>query len=150
MKFILTKEIGRLSRWLRILGFDTVYFASDNLGTLILEALREDRIIITRKKAKIDDLEKKTVVISSEKLERQLKEVVEKLNLKIAPEQLFSRCAMCNTILGEVEKAAVKEVVPPYVYKTQKLFRQCPGCKRIYWQGSHWGNVKKALKGIVS
>ncbi|HIE36152.1 MAG TPA: hypothetical protein EYP89_02825 [Candidatus Omnitrophica bacterium] len=58
MKFILTKELGRLARWMRILGFDTIYFKSDNIGTLIVEALRENRIIITRRKQKIEGLEK--------------------------------------------------------------------------------------------
>ena len=149
MKFILTKELGRLARWLRILGFDTLYFESDNVATLILEALREDRTIITRKKAKINDLEKKTVVILSGNLEEQLKELVEKLNLKIKEEEMFSRCTLCNAALEEVKKESVKQKIPPHVYKTQNNFMQCKICAKIYWQGSHWGKVQQVLESIV-
>ena len=148
MKFVLTKELGRLVRWLRILGFDTVYFKSDNRGTLILEALREDRIIITRTKEKIGDLEKKTVVVTSNKLEEQLKEVITKLKLKINEDKMFTRCTVCNDILKEVKKEAIKEKIPEYVYKTQNLFMQCSGCRKVYWQGSHWGNVKKTIASL--
>ena len=148
MKFVLTKELGRLVRWLRILGFDTVYFKSDNKGTLILEALREDRIIITRTKEKIGDLEKKTVVVLSNKLEEQLKEVINKLNLKVDENKMFTRCTICNEILKEVKKEDVKKNIPGYVYKTQNLFMQCLSCGKVYWQGSHWGNVKKTIASL--
>jgi hypothetical protein len=145
MRFIVTKELGRLSRWLRILGFDVVYFKSDNIGTLILEALREDRLIVTRKKRKIGDLEKKTVMILSAELEEQLKEIISKAGLKIEENKMFTRCTVCNCVLQEVKKEDVKEMVPEYVYKSQNFFMCCPECKKIYWQGSHWGNIKEVI-----
>jgi len=150
MKFILTKELGRLARWMRILGFDTIYFKSDNIGTLIVEALRENRIIITRRKQKIEGLEKQIVAIEGIELEEQLKEVREKLNLEIDEEKMFTRCTICNQILEEVEKEEIKNLVPEYVYKTQKFFMRCPRCKKIYWQGTHWGNVKEVIAKLLN
>lgn len=75
MKFILTKELGKLARWLRILGFDAVYYKEDNLGQSIIQALREDRWIITRKKG-IRYLQKRIMVVSSEEVQQQLKELL--------------------------------------------------------------------------
>ena len=146
MKFIVTKELGRLARWLRILGFDTVYFSSDNKGTLIVQALREDRIIVTRSKAKREELKKKSVEIASNELKAQLKEVIKALNIKIDEKRMFTRCTLCNEPLVEVEKEEVKGLVPEYVYKTKSLFMKCPACNKIYWQGSHRGRVKEVIK----
>jgi len=148
MKFIATNELGRLSRWLRILGFDTVYQRKYNIGSLIITALREDRFILTRKKTKIGDLEKRTLILKSEKLEEQIKEVIEKLNLKIDRDEMFTRCTICNSKLIEVEKEKISSLIPPYVYKTQEKFYFCNNCNKAYWQGSHWGNVSNALKKL--
>jgi len=104
MKFILTNELGRLVRWLRILGFDTVYFKSNNIGTLIIETLREDRFIITRRQTKIDDLQKRTLVLTSDNLKEQLKDVMQNLKLQINENEMFTRCPMCNTVLTEIKK----------------------------------------------
>ncbi|MDD5194594.1 MAG: Mut7-C RNAse domain-containing protein [Candidatus Omnitrophica bacterium] len=145
MKFIVTKELGKLSRWLRIAGFDTLYFTKDNLGTLIITALRDQRTIVTRKRGKIDDLEKNTVVISSENLKEQLAELFTKLSLVVDKKAMFSRCTLCNEVLQEAKKDKLRDFLPPYVYMHQDYFMQCPGCKKIYWRGSHWGNIKEAL-----
>lgn len=148
MKFILTNELGKLARWLRIMGFDTVYFKSNNIGTLIVETLREDRFIITRRQSKIDDLQKKTLVLTGDNLEEQLKEVVQNLKLKINESAMFTRCPVCNDTLTEVKKEEAKDRIPPYVYKTQNEFKQCPLCQKVYWKGSHWGNATKFLSEI--
>ena len=145
MRFILTKELGRLSRWLRILGFDTVYFKEENYSKLLLLALREERIIITRNKTLAEKVATKAVYLKEENLSEQLKRVREELNLKIEEDKMFSRCVICNKSLEEVEKEKVKERVPEYIYKTQQDFMECPQCKRIYWSGSHWQNIREAL-----
>ena len=148
MKFLLTKELGRLARWLRILGFDAVYHDSDNLGTLIIQALRDNRIIVTRRKAKVDDLEKKTVIIHSDKIQKQLQEVKAKLNLVVDEGKMFTRCTVCNETLKSVKKEEIKAEVPPYAYENHDAFMRCKNCRRVYWQGTHWGNVNKALKKL--
>jgi uncharacterized protein with PIN domain len=150
MRFIVTNELGRLARWLRIMGFDAVYFKGSNINTLIIEALREDRFIITRRQGKIDDLQKKTLVLNTDKLTEQLRQVLQNLQLKIEESEMFTRCPMCNEMLREAKKEEAKELIPPYVYKTQNEFRQCNSCKRLYWKGSHWGNIKEAISHQLS
>ncbi len=147
-KFIVTKELGRLARWLRILGFDTVYYKGDNRGSLIIEALREDRIIITRNKKKIDDLGKKTIVIDSSNLLEQLNELIKKVSVFLDRNKMFTRCVLCNTVLDEVRKDVVRDNVPEYVFKTHNTFMRCSNCKKIYWEGSHWGNINKVLDSL--
>jgi uncharacterized protein with PIN domain len=149
MKFICTKELGKLARWLRILGHDTLYYREESVGTLIVCALREDRIIVTRRKKELDDLKKKTVVIESNELKQQLKEIISKLNLEVDESKMFTRCTLCNESLKEVRKEDIKEIAPEYVYKTHDYFLQCPICERLYWQGTHWGNVKEVIGKIV-
>jgi uncharacterized protein with PIN domain len=148
LKFILTKEVGRLARWLRILGFDTVYYNQDNTSRLLLLALREQRIVITRNKLLFDKLSAKAIYVKDEKISRQLKEVTEALGVKIEEDQMFSRCVLCNKGLEAVRKQEIEKEVPKYVYKTQKAFMRCPQCSKVYWPGTHWGNIKKALKEL--
>jgi len=143
-----TKELGKLVRWLRILGFDTLYYTSDNIGSLIIEALRDDRIIVTRRRAKIDELDKKTVVVESNELKEQLRELKAKLNLHFYENKMFSRCVLCNSILFKAEKTSIKNEVPEYVFNNHNIFMRCNYCKKIYWEGTHWGNIKNVLNSL--
>lgn len=148
MKFILSKELGRLSKWLRILGYDTVYFSQENPSSLLIEALRDDRIILTRNQRLSKTTGVKTLLVKSERLKEQIGQVLEELKIKLDSEIMFSRCIICNVELEDIDKAKVKDKVPEYVFKTQGEFITCPKCQRIYWQGTHWGNVQKTLNEI--
>ena len=149
MRFILSKELGRLAKWLRILGYDTAYFNQDNLSSLIIQALRDERIILTRNQRLSRPSGVKIVVIQEEKIKGQLQEVLKKLHIRAASDMMFSRCIICNEELVGIEKEKIKDKVPEYVFKTQSSFVTCPKCKRIYWQGTHWGNVTTILKEIA-
>jgi uncharacterized protein with PIN domain len=148
MKFILTKELGRLSKWLRILGFDTVYFNQDNLSSLIVQALRDERIILTRNHRLPQATGMKIILIKHEKLKEQIGEVLQAFKIKPESCAMFTRCILCNGELLDIEKAKVKEKVPEYVFETQENFISCPKCNRIYWQGTHWGNVQSLISQI--
>jgi len=148
MKFILSRELGRLAKWLRILGFDTAYFNQDNTGALIIQALRDDRLIITRNQRLAGSSRLKTLLVKSEKLKSQLIEVLKGLKLGVNSDMMFTRCIICNVGLEKVEKAKIRDKVPEYVFNTQDDFIACPKCQRIYWSGTHWGNVTDALKEI--
>lgn len=149
MKFILTKELGRLAKWLRILGFDTEYFREEKISSLIITALRDNRIIITRNRRLSEKQPAKALYIKSEHIREQIEEVLKALNLRPDERAMFSRCTVCNVELRPMEKEKVKVKVPEYVFKTQNEFYTCLNCKRIYWQGTHWGNVKKTLEEIA-
>ncbi len=148
MKFILTKELGRLAKWLRILGFDTVYFNQDKTSSLIIEALRDGRIILTRNRHLPKTGGLKIVVIQAEKIRDELSEALKTLKIKPCSDMMFTRCIICNEELKEIDKEKVKDKIPEYVFKTQEHFITCPKCQRIYWQGTHWGNIAKTLEEI--
>lgn len=149
MKFIATKELGKLSKWLRILGYDTEYFTNNNIGSLIIAALKEERIILTRQQKMPQGKGVKVVQIASDFVKKQLQQVMADLGLKPSADLMFRRCILCNEELIEIEKERVKDKVPEYVLQSQEDFITCPRCKRIYWQGTHWGNVVKTLKEIA-
>ena len=148
MKFILTKELGRLAKWLRILGFDTEYFNQDNLSSLMIQALRDERIILTRNQRLAKPAGVKITLVKTEKIKEQIAEVLKGLKLRPVPDTMFTRCIICNEELVAIAKEKIKDKVPEYVFKTQSNFITCPKCQRIYWQGTHWGNVTAIIKEI--
>ena len=149
MRFILTPELGRLAKWLRILGFDTVYSTQINFSSLLIQALRDNRIILTRNSRFINkDRVAKCVQIHSDQVNQQLKQILRDLDIRPNTEKMFSRCIICNVELNEIDKQQIKDKVPEYVFKTQDEFFNCPTCQRIYWSGTHWGNVSNTLKEI--
>ncbi len=148
MKFLLTKELGRLAKWLRILGFDAVYFSKDNKGALVLSSLRDERIILTRNTRLSPFTGFRSIIIKSDFVKEQLEQVRKELKLKIDKEKVFTRCVECNVDLVSVEKGKIKKDVPEYVFKTQDKFNKCEKCSRVYWQGTHWGNVAEYLEKL--
>jgi uncharacterized protein with PIN domain len=149
VKFILTPELGRLAKWLRILGFDAAYSAEVNFSSLLIHALRDNRIILTRNSHFIHKAQMtKAVWIKSEGVNQQLKQVIKELGLRLQKELMFSRCTICNMELKNINKQQVKNKLPEYVFKTQQKFFICPSCQRIYWPGTHWGNVTEALEEV--
>ncbi|HTY45231.1 MAG TPA: Mut7-C RNAse domain-containing protein [Patescibacteria group bacterium] len=145
MKLLLTQELGRLATWLRILGYDTEYTTCARRGSVIIQALREDRIIVTRNRRLPRPAGFKTVVLISEQIHEQIREVLKQLNVTPNCDMMFSRCTVCNEELTSVEKEKIQDRVPEYVLRTQNDFRLCPRCRRVYWQGTHWGNVRQTF-----
>ena len=145
MKFILTRELGRLAKWLRILGYDSRFYRQDNQSRLIIEALRENRIILTRNSRISRFPGPPLVLIKDDLLQQQLKQLFGELRLRPEAKQMFTRCTICNSELEAVAKSKIRARVPEYVYQSQEAFMRCLQCNRIYWQGTHWGNVKKYL-----
>ncbi len=150
MRFLLTKELGRLTKWLRILGFDSEYFNQSNAGSLIIQALRDDRVILTRNQRLPRSPGTRITVIKAEKIKEQVSEVLRILKLEPDPAKMFSRCIICNEELISAEKEDLRGKIPAYVFETQEHFTGCPKCRRVYWQGTHWGNVESALKEIAN
>lgn len=148
-EFLLTKELGRLAKWLRILGFDTAYFNQDNTSSLIIQALRDNCTIITRNRRLPKSSGIKIVLLKAEKIKEQVSEVLKALKIEPNSDMMFTRCIICNEELIAMDKEKIKDKIPDYVFKTQSEFVTCPMCKRIYWQGTHWGNVQNTLKDII-
>jgi len=147
-KFIVDLMLGRLARWLRILGYDAEYIEENQKSEIIYRSLKENRILVSRNKHLSSRTPLRRVMIKSEKINLQIKQIIQELNLKIKEKAIFSRCSECNVPVKAVKKEGVKGKVPPYVFKTQKDFSICPKCGKIFWMGTHWKLLKKNLKKL--
>lgn len=149
MKFIADRMLGKLGKWLRILGYDTVYFNGDDIEKLKKLAIDEERIILTRnKKIHFNELKGKIVWIEENNPYLQLKELILKGLISSPEKKLFSRCLLCNKELESISKSEIKGMVPDYIYISHKEFFICPQCKRIYWPGTHLKNMKIKLEEL--
>jgi uncharacterized protein len=148
LKFMADSMLGRLARWLRILGYDAVYETSISDNDLIARALRENRIILTMDRELADRKSAKNVLlIKSYDYKEQLKHVITYYKID-CESHIFSRCLLCNEQLNSIEKGKIKDKVPSYVYEAHDEFDICPHCSRIYWSGTHRVNILKMLDEI--
>lgn len=148
MKFIADCMLGRLSRWMRILGFDVLYMKEDD-ETIMKIAEKEKRIILTRdtrmggKKFK-----GRIYFVKNHDWKKQLEEVIERFSLskRIKP---FSRCPDCNTPLKMVKKERVRYLVPSFIYNQKKDFAFCKNCGKVFWEGTHLEDMEEKIKNIL-
>lgn len=133
--------LGRLAKWLRLLGYDTRYSNSADDLALLRIAQAEDRILLTRDWALSRQRGVRTVWIASQELRAQIDQV--RSAVGPASSGGFTRCAVCNARLESMAKADVERRVPPYVFQTQNEFRRCPECDRIYWAATHVVQMQK-------
>jgi hypothetical protein len=137
MKFIADVMLGRLAKRLRLLGFDVLYDRTLDDNEIIRLSLEQHRLILTRDKTLAErPLASSHLYIESEKVQEQIQQVLASCPLD-QPAQALSRCSQCNTILSEISKDDVKDLVPQYVYERYNDFRHCTGCGRVYWMGTH-------------
>ncbi len=149
-KFILDVHLGKLAKYLRLCGFDTFYRKDYNDIEIINLSSSEKRIILTHD---VELLKNKKVThgywIRSQYLNEQLKEVLLRFNLihQMLP---FTRCMECNGLLTEVSKEDIMERLLPETDKYFTDFRMCSGCKRIYWEGSHYERMKRYINNLIN
>ena len=153
LKFIVDNNVGKLAKWLRVMGYDTLFFNGSDDSGMIAIALAEDRVILTRdtqimKRRVVTSGQLKVMLIQSDKPELQMQQVIDTLNLDYQFKP-FSICLECNQLLVERSKQQVKDLVPPYVFKTQSQYMECPACHRIYWRGTHWQAMTKKLEKFI-
>ena len=150
MKFLADRSLGRLSRWLRMLGCDTLYWRGETDRSFLRASEPEGRAVLTRRR---DILARQhpgiVLFVESDRVEDQIAEVLRKLNVKPDPEAFFTICLECNISLGPVDREDVRERIPEYVYRTQREFRLCAGCGRVYWPGTHRERAMAMLERIL-
>ena len=147
-RFILDVHLGRLARYLRLCGLDSSYRNDFTDGDIISLSISDHRIILTRDRG---ILKNKKVThgywIRSQNPEDQLKEVISRFDLTSSAKP-FSRCLECNGIISKVSKDAIEGKLLPKTRKYFTEFRQCSGCGRIYWEGSHYDRMKKFVDAL--
>jgi len=152
-RFIVDNNAGKLARWLRMLGYDAVFFEGEDDAYMIDRALKESRVILTRdtqvmKRGVITSGRLKAILIDSDQPEPQVRQVIDTLHIDFQARP-FTVCLECNNPLEERSQEEVEERVPPYVFQTQQQYMECPVCHRIYWRGTHWQAMLQKLERLT-
>lgn len=147
--FILDVHLGKLARYLRICGFDTLYRNDYKDEEIVEISKKEKRIILTRDKGL---LKRKKVThgyyVKKQNIKEQIEEIIKRFQLeKIL--KILSICPVCNSKIENIKKQDIKNKVPEYIYKTKNDFKYCPNCEKVYWKGTHWKNINQVLKKKV-
>ena len=147
MKFLTDLSLGKLTKWLRILGYDTVFYRGNIDQACLRKAEKEQRVVLTRQKALgRRQYSGRLLIVNHDKLERQIGEVIESLSLPYLPEQLFTRCVKCNGELLAASKDDVAGYVPAYALENYSSFRRCSSCGDVFWPGTHRDNMQKFIQ----
>lgn len=155
VKIVVDNMLGNLARWLRVLGYDTVYSRKMQDSDILEIAIRENRVIITRDRGLHRRAVKKN--LKSIYISPGLTDVVDiltlvakSLNLAIRFDKGNTRCPLCNAKLDVVPKAQIASLVPPEVLNKYDIFWYCAKCHKAYWQGNHWKTINDAIEIIKS
>src|SRR5215470_8484837 len=130
VRFAADRMLGRLVKWLRVIGQDVIYGPHLSGYGLIRAARQENRLILTRDRGLKKKSPPEYIFIESDRYDAQLRQVIESCGLKPC-DKLFTRCLDCNSLLQARSKESVREIVPPYVFSTQEKFFWCPKCLRV-------------------
>ena len=139
--------LGRLAKWLRILGQDVIYGPHLTGYGLIRAARAENRLILTRDRSLKQKQPPPFLLIDGDRRRDQIVQVVRQCGLELGRD-LFTRCIECNSLLQTRSKETVEGAVPPYVFASQEKFSSCPTCRRIYWPATHHEKMLEELKNL--
>lgn len=133
-RFVVDSMLGKLAKWLRILGFDTRYEQLETQAQL--DAYRAQGLLLITRQRRFADQDGVFFLNANDSLE-QLREVVSQIPVSQQEVRLLKRCVLCNEQLQAITRERTFGQVPDYVHETQSTFHQCPRCRKIYWPGSH-------------
>lgn len=148
--FLADRTLGKLVKWLRLMGFDTI-IETDRNRTRFQREIQLNRLILTR----TEDVWKRVpgqngIWIEADDPKLQIRQVISQLDLKYEALEPFTRCIGCNESLKPVPRHEVLGLVPDYVYETQSQFNRCPDCRRIYWSGSHIRRIRERMDALFN
>jgi len=148
-RFVLDVHLGRLARYLRLLGFDAMYCRDFDDDELAAVSRLEGRILLSRDGPLVARRDvTHGYLVTSAVPRAQAAEVVRRLDLasRVRP---FRRCLMCNGEVAAVAVAAVGGALPEWVRATHREVRRCPTCGRVYWRGGHWQRMQRLIDAIL-
>jgi uncharacterized protein len=149
-KFVSDVHLGRLTKYLRMMGLDVLYNNNFDDDEIVRISLKEKRAILTKDRGILKRSEvSHGYWVRSTKVEEQVKEILERFDLQKEIKE-FSRCIECNKPLKPVKKELIISQLPPKVAQSQNKFMRCPSCKKIYWKGSHYQRMFSFIKRLRS
>lgn len=149
IRFVADGHVGKLARFLRMLGFDTLYRNDFEDEELVELSVKEGRVLLTQDRTLLKRKEiTRGYLVQESDPHRQLEGILSHFNLhrSIRP---FARCTLCNTPLEFVPKGAVLDRLPPKVREFYEEFWTCSSCQRIYWKGTHYEHMQKFVEEMV-
>jgi len=149
LRFVADAHLGGLARLLRMAGFDTLYDNNYDDASMVELANHEGRILLTRDRPLL--MHRRVVhgcYLHAIKPQAQLRELYQRLDLA-AKARPFSLCMSCNAPLHTVDKQAVLDRLPPRVQARHEHFLACGQCNRLFWEGSHWQDMRALLDSLA-
>ena len=147
MRFACDVMLGKLAKYLRILGFDATYLPG-KVDPSDLSGQEGPRVFLTRRRKAF--VSEKTIYIRAENVREQLKELKGLIKPSIDPDKLLGRCIDCNVLLADVKKEIIEHRVPEFVFHTYNAFKVCPRCDRVYWAGTHAKYMSQLMEEITN
>ena len=148
-RFAADAMLGRLARWLRVLGYDTSYDIAVADPVLVRLAEEEQRLLLTRDRHLLRELRPaRALEVRQDDPLHQLRDVVRELRLP-APAALFTRCLLCNAALRALDRAEARPLLPEGLADLPGPVRRCPVCDRVYWDGSHVSRMRAAIERVL-
>ncbi|MCC6053645.1 MAG: hypothetical protein LM569_05565 [Desulfurococcaceae archaeon] len=147
-RFIVDTMLGTLARWLRILGYDTVYYKNAEDWLIIRRAELEGRVVVTRDRALHNKAVRsgvRSIYIPDIDMSTRLAYLAVLADIRLHVDFEKTRCPEDNTPLVKVSKEKVRDKVPEAVYRVHDDFWICEKCGKVYWVGSHWRMIEKIL-----
>jgi uncharacterized protein len=149
-RFVADGHLGRLTRNLRLLGFDVAYPKNADDRQLLEVMAHENRALLTRdRRLLMHRIVRQGYYPRSQNADEQTIEVIRRFDLSKLIEP-FTRCLRCNAPLEEAAKADIIDKLEPLTKIYYNQFRRCPDCKQIYWSGSHFPKLQKRIQELCS
>lgn len=149
MRFIADSMLGKLARWLRLLGYDARYEGDLDDRRIVEIGVEEDRVVLTRDRRLVERRAcRDYVLVDDDDPQLQIEQLVAELDLEVSDDRWLTRCLICNAPLREVDRNRVRDEVPPYVFANHERFARCGGCDRVYWRGTHVSEMLDALRSL--
>jgi len=149
LKFITDGMLGKLTRWLRMLGQDVKYSRTLNDEQLMETAKDENRILLTQDLKLYQQARKRgvnTTLAKGTTEAEKLASLARRFNFKLEIDVTVSRCPKCNCPIKPISKEEILDRIPKATSTYYNDFWECAGCGQIYWRGSHWRRIEKTLE----
>ena len=149
IRFVVDRNLGRLAKWLRTIGFDAFYEAGCTLERLREESERPETIFLTTSDRVAEKIcPRNFLIVPRDDLRGQLNGVIRQFEIDWKA-RLFTRCVICNSLVEPVPKEQLSTKVPERVFAIHSSFTRCPRCLRIYWTGTHTERLTSRLRLLL-
>ena len=149
MRFAADRMLGKLAKWLRMLGYDTLY-SSAPPDDRFLDLAKQGRILLSRNTRIVGKMaSNRLIIVKGNDPKTQLKDLVRLLDLRPNPNDFFTRCIVCNGLIEPVERQDVAGKVPDHIWSGHDRFSECTSCGKIYWPGSHLEQSRREIERLL-